>query len=197
MSRRILALLSVLLLALAACGGAEDDIAAETSEPVAETTTEPAMASEPMATDMSSEMGSEAMTGDTIVDVASSNPDFSTLVELLTTAGLAETLSGEGPYTVFAPTNEAFETVEAATLEELRNNPEQLATVLQNHVVEGNLTADQLSDGMTVTTLAGNELEVSIDGDTVMIGDATVVNPNVQASNGVIHAIDSVLVPAS
>lgn len=201
MSRRLIALLSVLLLALAACGGDDTEEAttdAATTEPAAEATEmETEMATEmetEMATEMETEMG-EATEGQTIVDIATSNEDFSTLAELVTTAGLAETLSGEGPFTVFAPTNAAFEAVDSATLEELQNDTEQLTTVLQNHVVEGEVTSDMLEDGMTVTTLAGNEVEVSIDGDTVMIGDATVAMADVQASNGVIHAIDAVLLP--
>lgn len=207
MQRRIIALLTVLLLALAACGGddtTDEGAATATTEPPAEST-ETEMATEmdtemstemetEMSTEMETEMG-EATEGQTIVDIATSNEDFSTLAELVTTAGLAETLSGEGPFTVFAPTNEAFDAVDAATLEELQNDTDQLTTVLQNHVVEGAVTSDQLEDGMTVTTLAGNEVEVSIDGDTVMIGDATVTMADVEASNGVIHAIDTVLLP--
>lgn len=200
MQRRMIALLTVLLLALAACGGddADETAATETTEPPAAVTeTETEMATEmetEMATEMETEMA-EATEGETIVDIATSNEDFSTLAELVTTAGLAETLSGEGPFTVLAPTNEAFEAVDAATLEELQNDTEQLTTVLQNHVIEGAVTSDMLEDGMTVTTLAGNEVEVSIDGDTVMIGDATVTMADVEASNGVIHAIDTVLLP--
>ncbi len=134
--------------------------------------------------------------GNTIVDVAVGTDGFSTLVTAVTEAGLAETLSGEGPFTVFAPTDDAFAAIDPATLDAALADPDGLLTdVLLNHVVEGAVLSSDLSDGQEITTLGGGTLTVTIDGDTVMIGDATVVMADVEASNGVIHAIDTVLLP--
>ncbi len=121
---------------------------------------------------------------------------FSTLVTAVTEADLAETLSGEGPFTVFAPTDDAFAAFDPATLDAALASPDGLLTeVLLNHVVEGAVLSSDLEDGMEIETLGGGTLTVSINGNTVMIGDATVVMADVEASNGVIHAIDTVLLP--
>ncbi len=142
----------------------------------------------------------EQHTGDmgTIVETAQGAEDFSTLVSAVEAAGLAETLSGEGPYTVFAPTNEAFEALPEGALDDLlmEENSDQLESVLTYHVVPSAAMAADLSDGQELETVNGEMLTVSIDGDTVMIGDATVVQPDVEASNGVIHGIDTVLMPS-
>jgi uncharacterized surface protein with fasciclin (FAS1) repeats len=137
--------------------------------------------------------------GEDIVALAQGNEDLSTLVEAVTAAELVETLRGEGPFTVFAPTNAAFEQVGEQQLQELLEpeNREQLTEILTYHVVEGELRAADLEDGQTLTTVNGEELAVSIDGDEVQVGDATVAQPDVDASNGVVHVIDSVLMPGS
>ncbi|MBE9189120.1 fasciclin domain-containing protein [Gloeocapsopsis crepidinum LEGE 06123] len=135
---------------------------------------------------------------DDIVNVASGDPSFSTLTELINTAGLADTLEGEGPYTVFAPTNEAFAGLSESTRQELvqPENRETLRRILQYHVVPGEVTSDQLQSG-EVATAEGNPVNVQVDAaaDQVRVNDATVTQPDIQASNGVIHAIDSVILP--
>jgi len=136
--------------------------------------------------------------GPTIVDVAVSTEQLSTLVAAATAAGLVDVLSSEGPFTVLAPQNSAFAALPEGTVESLLEpeNLEQLQTILTNHVISGVALSTDLTDGMTVTTLAGAELPVSIEADgTVMIGGATVVTADVEASNGVVHIIDTVLTP--
>lgn len=143
-----------------------------------------------------------------IVETASGNEDLSTLVELVTAADLVETLQGEGPFTVFAPTNDAFAALDAETLETLQDpaNKDQLAAVLTYHVVPEELDAAAITklaeDGETITTVQGEELTPKIDGENVTITDAngntvTVVTADVQTSNGVVHVIDGVLTPKS
>jgi transforming growth factor-beta-induced protein len=145
----------------------------------------------------------EEATG-TIVDVAVGNPDFSTLVTAVQTAGLAETLAGEGPYTVFAPTNAAFDALPAGTLASLiqPQNRDQLTAILTYHVVDGKVMAADLEDGQEVETLQGGILTVGIDGDAVTLTDengntVNVVAKDVAATNGVIHVIDGVVTPAA
>lgn len=139
-----------------------------------------------------SEQSGNAMT---IVDVASSNESFDTLVQAVQAADLAGTLSGEGPYTVFAPTDEAFNQLPDGALEFLLQpeNQDLLAQVLSYHVVPGSVTSDQLAPG-GVDTLNGG-IAVGVSDDRIVINNASVVNPNVQASNGVIHVINRVLIP--
>jgi uncharacterized surface protein with fasciclin (FAS1) repeats len=131
-----------------------------------------------------------------IVEIASGNKDFSTLVAAVVAAGLAETLSGNGPFTVFAPTNEAFAKLPAGTVEELLKpeNKEKLAGILTYHVVSGKVMSKDLSNGQKAKTVNGQEVTVSI-GDGVKIDTATVVTADLEASNGVIHVIDSVIMP--
>ncbi len=131
-----------------------------------------------------------------IIDVATTLPGFDTLAGLVTQAGLVETLKGEGPFTVFAPTNDAFEALDAATLAAVQADPDLLATVLTYHVVAGDLNTDQLAEGK-LTTVAGIDLTVTkVDGVTYVDGNPILVQ-NVQATNGVIHVIGAVLVPES
>lgn len=141
------------------------------------------------------ETSDQAVPTNTIVDVALANPDFSTLVEALQVAGLVDVLAAEGPYTVFAPTNEAFAALEEGVLEDLLANPEALAEVLTYHVVEGMVTSDQVVTLESAPTLQGSDLTIAVEGEQVMINDATVVTADVMAQNGVIHVIDTVLVP--
>lgn len=132
-----------------------------------------------------------------VVALAQDTPDLSTLVTAVSTAKLVDTLQGEGPFTVFAPTNAAFEKLGDEQVQSLLEpeNRDQLTKVLTYHVVPGTLTAADLSDGQKLETVAGETLTVKVDGDTVMIGDASVVQPDVEASNGVVHVIDGVLTP--
>ena len=129
-----------------------------------------------------------------IVDVATALPGFGTLTDLVTQADLVATLQGDGPFTVFAPIDAAFEALPKATLDAVLADPELLATVLTYHVVAGKLTTDQLVDG-PLMTVAGVELTVTHDGDTVLIDGNPIAVQNVQATNGVIHAMGAVLVP--
>ncbi|BAT53272.1 hypothetical protein NOS3756_22310 [Nostoc sp. NIES-3756] len=136
--------------------------------------------------------------GGTIVALAGSNSSFSTLASLIRTAGLADTLQQAGPYTVFAPTNEAFAALPAGTLEQLQQpqNRELLRRILQYHVVPGQLSASQLTSGQ-LTTADNVPVNVKVDSanNQIAINEARVVQPNIQASNGVIHAINEVLIP--
>ncbi|EAU42073.1 hypothetical protein FP2506_17199 [Fulvimarina pelagi HTCC2506] len=145
----------------------------------------------------------------TIVEVATSTDSLSTLVSAVEAAGLAETLSGEGPFTVFAPTNEAFEALPDGTLDTLleAENKAQLEGILTYHVVPTEAKAEAVvkmieDDGgeHPVTTVNGAELTLSMEGENVVVTDAagnkaTVTQADVEASNGVVHVIDAVLMP--
>jgi uncharacterized surface protein with fasciclin (FAS1) repeats len=139
----------------------------------------------------------KAPTGKTIVTLAAGNKNFTTLVKALKAADLVDTLSAEGPYTVFAPTNAAFAKLPKATLAKLLKpeNQEQLKKVLTYHVVPGAVTSKQLKSG-SVATVEGSNVTVKIKGKKVMVNNATVILADVKASNGVIHAIDTVLIPS-
>lgn len=132
-----------------------------------------------------------------IVSIALGNENFSTLVTALQAAGLVETLQGDGPFTVFAPTNAAFEALPEGTLESLlmEENRDQLIQVLTYHVVPGKVMSGDLSDGMTAETVEGSTVEISISDYGVKVDDASVVTADVEASNGVIHIIDAVILP--
>jgi uncharacterized surface protein with fasciclin (FAS1) repeats len=137
----------------------------------------------------------------TIVDIAASNPDFSTLVTAVKAAGLADTLAGPGPFTVFAPTNEAFAKLPAATLQSLLEpqNKQQLANILTYHVVGAKVMAADVQAGK-VKTVSGAEITIGVSGGNVTITDgqgnvAKVIKTDIVASNGVIHVIDTVLLP--
>ena len=132
-----------------------------------------------------------------IVEIASENTDFSILVAAVVAAGLADTLSSDGPFTVFAPTNEAFAKLPAATVEELLKpeNKEKLAGILTYHVVAGKVMSKDLSDGQKASTVNGQEVTVTI-ADGVKVNTATVTIADLEASNGVIHVIDSVIIPS-
>lgn len=131
-----------------------------------------------------------------LVDVAVEG-DFGTLVTALEAAGLVETLKSDGPFTVFAPTEEAFAALPEGTLEELLQpeNRDQLTAILTYHVVPGEVTSSEVVELSSAETVQGGELNISTEGQTVMINDASVVETDIQASNGVIHVIDSVLMP--
>jgi len=132
-----------------------------------------------------------------IVDIAASNDQFSTLVAAATAAGLVETLQGDGPFTVFAPTNEAFAALPAGTVENLLRpeNKDQLVKVLTYHVVPGAVTSDQLAGKrMDVATVQGQTVRVN-GTHGVRVNNARVTQADIIASNGVIHRIDRVLLP--
>jgi uncharacterized surface protein with fasciclin (FAS1) repeats len=130
-----------------------------------------------------------------IVETAVEAGSFTTLVAAVEAAGLVETLSGEGPFTVFAPTDEAFAALPEGTVEGLLEDTEALTAVLTYHVVPGAVMSGDLSDGMTATTVNGADIEVGIDMGTVTINGATVTTADIETSNGVIHVIDSVILP--
>ncbi len=131
-----------------------------------------------------------------IVALATSTSDLSTLVTAITTADLTSVLQGEGPFTVFAPTNDAFDNLEDGVLETLLDNPDVLAEVLQYHVVSGKVMSTDLSNGDVVTLLSGKSINVSImDGIVTLNNSAMVTNADIEASNGVVHIIDEVLLP--
>ena len=136
-----------------------------------------------------------------IVDTAVGAGKFKTLVAAAKAAGLVETLKGDGPFTVLAPTDEAFAKLPAGTVETLLKpeNKDQLAAILTYHVISGKaLAADVVKlDGKNVKTVQGNTVKVTVDGDTVMINKAKVLKTDIVCSNGVIHVIDSVLLPPS
>lgn len=134
-----------------------------------------------------------------IVQVASSNPQFSTLVSLIKEAGLVKTLSGKGPFTVFAPTNAAFKKVPAETLAALKADPAKLKAVLTYHVVPGTVPASKVVtlNGKNVKTVEGSTVKITVRGKSVKVNDATVTRTDIRAKNGVIHVINGVLIPPS
>ena len=131
-----------------------------------------------------------------IVGLAKATPDLSTLVAAVTAGDLATTLQGKGPFTVFAPTNQAFSDIQSTVDTLLKPaNKADLQKVLTYHVVPGTYTAADLKDGQELTTVQGEKLTVSVNGSTVKVNDATVEKADVNAANGVVHVIDKVLVP--
>jgi len=135
-------------------------------------------------------------TDETVVAIAAGNADFSTLVAAVKAADLAETLSGAGPFTVFAPTNAAFDKLPKGTVEDLLKpeNKAKLAAILTYHVVAGKVMAADVKTGM-VKTVQGTDLDVKVSADGVTVNDAKVVKTDIVGSNGVIHVIDTVVLP--
>ena len=134
---------------------------------------------------------------DDIVDIAASNEDFSTLVAAVQAAGLVETLQGDGPFTVFAPTNAAFAALPAGTVENLLlpENKDRLVSILTYHVVPGAVTSDQLAgQRLSVATVQGSEVHIDGTGG-VTVDGARVTTADIIATNGVIHVIDAVILP--
>ena len=136
-----------------------------------------------------------------IVDTAVAAGKFKTLVAAVKAAGLVDTLKGDGPFTVLAPTDEAFEKLPKGTLEELLKpeNKKKLAAILTYHVLDKKaMAADVVKlDGKKVKTVEGKEIKIEVEGKTVMINDAKVTKTDIVCSNGVIHVIDTVLLPPS
>ncbi len=132
----------------------------------------------------------------TVVDVIASSENHTTLEAAITAAGLVDALSGDGPFTVFAPTDAAFSALPAGTLDALLADPGgQLTDILKYHVVSGKVLSTDLSDGMMAGTLFGKDVKVTINADGVFINDAKVTVADIMADNGVVHVIDAVLIP--
>ncbi|KKG90819.1 hypothetical protein DU57_13230 [Methanosarcina mazei] len=201
-----LGILIVLLLAgiLFVSGCAEDtqeETGVEEATPVEEVAVteieeEPSDEEEGIMPDEEPETGvnETAEEGNLTIVGAAEAAGYTTFASVVRDAGLEETLN-EGTYTVFAPTNEAFDALPEGTLEDLLADEQALTDVLTYHVVEGEYMASDLEDGQTLTTVQSATLPVSIADDEVTIGTATVVEPDIVASNGVVHGIDAVLIP--
>ncbi|MBT8193590.1 MAG: fasciclin domain-containing protein [Acidimicrobiia bacterium] len=168
------AMLAIFALVAAACSSDED------ADPT--TTTVTTVAAE--------EMG-------TIVDVAAGAGTFETLLVAATAAGLADTLAGDGPFTVFAPTDEAFAALPEGTVEGLLEDPAALSEILLYHVVPGKVLAADVVSLTSATTVQGSDVTISVDGGAVMIDGANVTATDIEASNGVIHVIDAVILPSA
>ncbi len=136
----------------------------------------------------------KASHGKDIVDTAVGAGSFGTLVKAVAAAGLVDTLKGEGPFTVFAPTDEAFAKLPAGTLEALLADKEKLTAILTYHVVSGKKMASDVVGASSLKTVQGSSLEVDTS-DGVKVGGAAVVKTDIVTSNGVIHVLDSVLIP--
>jgi uncharacterized surface protein with fasciclin (FAS1) repeats len=133
----------------------------------------------------------------TIVDIAAGNPDFSTLVAAVKAAGLVETLSGDGPFTVFAPTNEAFAKLPEGKVDALLSDIPTLKKILTYHVVAGKVMAADVVDLKSAATVQGDEVKIDVvDGKVKLNDSAMVTATDLEASNGVIHVIDTVLIPS-
>jgi uncharacterized surface protein with fasciclin (FAS1) repeats len=172
---RLLAVVAVVGLLAAACTGNDSDDGAASADDRPTTTVE--------------------APEQTIVDVAAGEPDFSSLVDAVKTAGLAETLGGEGPFTVFAPTNEAFAAVPQDQLRAILADREQLTALLTYHVLPAKVMASDLQPTQTVPTVEGDTVDIQVNGSSATINGCNIVETDVTASNGVIHIIDCVLVP--
>ena len=188
-----LSILAVLALVLAACGSDSADETTTTEAPQTTTTTAVPTEDEAMDDDAMDEMG-------TVVDVAAGSEDFTTLVAAVQAAGLVDTLNGDGPFTVLAPTNEAFEAALAAldlTVEELLADTETLTAILTYHVLPLEAPAETVIglNGEEVATVNGATILITVDGASVMVNEANVLQTDLFASNGVIHVIDAVLLP--
>ena len=132
-----------------------------------------------------------------LVDLAASVEDLSTLVTAVKAAGLVETLKGKGPFTIFAPTNKAFADLPAGTLDMLLKpeNKDKLIKVLTYHVLPGEFPAAKVKDGMKPATVEGSTIAIKVNDKGVMVNDARVIKADVEASNGVVHVIDKVILP--
>ncbi len=156
------------------------------------------------STEVSTTTKAGTSTGKDLAISAAKSANHTVLFRALRLSGLTEQASGKGPYTVFAPTNEAFDKLPAGTIDELLK-PEakaKLVKLLAYHVVKGSFTADQLQNGQKLKTVTGGTLTIGKQGDTIIITDgagnaATVNQADVQATNGIVHSIDAVLMPAA
>ena len=132
-----------------------------------------------------------------LIETAVKGGKFKTLVTAVEAAGLVDTLKGKGPFTVFAPTDEAFAKIDSATLADLLKpeNKDKLTAILTYHVVSGKIKSSEIKGNIEAPTINGKALSITLMGRKVMINDATVIVPDVNADNGVIHIIDTVLLP--
>lgn len=130
-----------------------------------------------------------------IVTIAVESGNFNTLAKALTETGLVEALQGDGPFTVFAPTDDAFAKLPEGTIESLLNDKETLKTILLYHVVSGSVTSKEVVTLDKAETLAGKNVNIKVNDGSVMINDSKVIAADVEASNGIIHIIDTVLIP--
>ena len=153
-----------------------------------------AVAALALAAPLSAQNGYTAAEKD-IVDVAAEAGTFNTLLAAAEAAGLVDVLRSEGPFTVFAPTDEAFAALPEGTVESLLADPEALRAILLYHVVPGKVMAAQVVTMDSAETAQGSSVSISTYGETVRINDARVVTADVEASNGVIHVIDTVILP--
>ncbi|AZI42130.1 fasciclin domain-containing protein [Deinococcus psychrotolerans] len=175
---------------------AADTAAATTETAAADTATADTTMADTTTVDTAADatMSDTSMGDNTIYDVIVNDDRFGTLRSLLSDADLTETLMG-GTYTLFAPTDEAFAKVDPDTLAKIASDPELLKQVLLYHVVAGNLTGEQVTGSTQLASAEGQSLNVTKDGNNVKINDATVTAVDMKASNGVVHVIDSVLIP--
>jgi uncharacterized surface protein with fasciclin (FAS1) repeats len=178
---RVAAGAAALVLAAAACSSDDDTSATDTS--VGDTTT------------TAQEASDEAPSDPTIVDIAAGEEDFSTLVSAVTAAGLVDTLSGSGPFTVFAPTNAAFEAIPEADLNSILADEDQLTEILTYHVLPGEVLSTDLQPSQSPATVQGDSVDIEVADGQATINGCNIVTTDIQASNGVIHVIDCVLTP--
>ena len=171
----------LLAIGVAACGSSDPTPLPPTATPAPTATPVPTATPEP-------EPG-------TIVDIAVGDERFETLVAALQAASLVETLQGEGPFTVFAPTDDAFAALPEGTVEALLGDIPALTEILLYHVVAGNAVATDVVTLDSVTTVQGDAVNITVDGDTVLLNEARVLITDIEAANGTIHVIDSVLIP--
>lgn len=206
---RLVALMAILALVLAACSAGDAEDTTTTTAPTT-TTTEmmeemdnmglsnvnfgPACAAVPA----DGEGSFDGMADDPAATAASNNPVLSTLVSAVVEAGLVDTLNSDGPFTIFAPYNDAFAAIPAEDLEAILADTDLLTSILTYHVVAGSsLDAQALADAGTVTTVNGADLQIATSGDTITVNGASVICGNVQTANATVHIIDTVLVPGS
>lgn len=181
MKIRFIAFLAIIALLVAACSSDDDSASEDAAENATVTTL--------------SQERTEGMTRTTVVDVAIGN-NFETLVAAVQAAGLVETLQGEGPFTVFAPTDEAFAALPEGTLDSLLADPEALADILTYHVVAGKVLAEDVVGLSSATSVQGSDIAIEVvDGGVVLNGSANVIATDVEADNGVVHVIDAVILP--
>ena len=135
----------------------------------------------------------------TVVDIAAADGRFGTLVAAIKAAGLAEALAADGPFTVFAPTDDAFKALPEGTVDSLLKpeNKDQLIRILTHHVVSGQVTAEDAAGLNEAATMAGTTIAIDANEGGVMIGGAKVVDADVKGTNGIIHVVDKVILPAS
>ncbi len=184
----IVTLLLVSSLVLAACPAPATPAPAA---PAPTATMMPEPTEEPTAEESAAEMPTM-----NIVETAMANEDFSTLVAAVSAAGLVDALSGEGPFTVFAPTNDAFAALPEGTVDALLADPSgDLTQILLYHVISGQVMAADVTDGLEAETLQGGMVTFTVADGGVMINDANIVMTDIATSNGVIHVIDAVIMP--